>query len=147
MSSTLSPLTTLTPLYLDASWPAPSSAQVAVAGEVDLGNAHLLRERLLGVLRENAPAVLHIDLAGVTFLDCAGIGALVAVRNAAIRAGAQMRVSHTQPIVRRVLGVTGLLDLFTAPVDEPMPTGSDHPSRIGTATAPATEPPGVLAAA
>jgi anti-anti-sigma factor len=118
-----------------------------VVGEVDLATAHLLRDRLLGVLREQAPAVVEVDLAGVTFLDCTGISALVAVRNAAIQAGRQMRVSHPQPIVRRVLEVTGLLDLFTAPIDQPqpLPTRSGYPSRTGPAAA--TQPPGVLAAA
>jgi anti-anti-sigma factor len=148
MSTTLSPVTALTQLHLDTSRPSPSTARVAVAGEVDLATAHLLRDRLLGVLREQTPAVLDVDLARVTFLDCTGISALVAVRNAAVHVGRQMRVSHPQPIVRRVLELTGLLDLFTAPIDQPqpLPTRSEHPSRTGPAPATAT-PPGVLAAA
>src|SRR5690606_8231509 len=66
-------------------------------------------ERLLRVL-DDGPAILHVDLTGVTFLDCAGIGALVAARNAAIRAGCRIRFSHSHPIVRLVLEVTGLID-------------------------------------
>jgi anti-anti-sigma factor len=147
MSTTLSPVTALTQLHLDTSWPSPCTARVAVAGEVDLATAHLLCDRLLGVLREQAPAVLDVDLAGVTFLDCTGISALVAVRNATLQAGHQMRITQPQPIVRRVLELTGLLDLFTAPIDQPqpLPTRSEHHSRIGPA--PTTEPPGMLAAA
>jgi len=44
---------------------------------------------------------------------------LVAVRNAAMAAGRQMRVSHPRPIVCRALKVTGLLGVFTAPTIMP----------------------------
>jgi anti-anti-sigma factor len=147
MSTTLSPVTALTQLHLDTSWPAPSTARVAVVGEVDLATAHLLRDRLLGVLREQAPAVLDVDLAGVTFLDCTGISALVAVRNAAMHTGRRVRVTHPQPIVRRVLDVTGLLGVLTAPIDQPPTTGSVNPAQTAPTPVAATQPPGVTAAA
>jgi anti-anti-sigma factor len=70
-------------------------------------------------LRDQRPDLLDIDLSGVTFLDCTGLGALIAVRNAAIEAGGQMRLSHPQPIVRRVLEVTGVLGMFTAATIDP----------------------------
>jgi hypothetical protein len=54
MSTTLSPVTALAQLHLDTSCPAPSTVRVTVVGEVDLATAHLLRDRLLGVLREQA---------------------------------------------------------------------------------------------
>jgi anti-anti-sigma factor len=98
-----------------------------VTGEVDLATTPVLRERLLRVLRDQRPDLLDVDLAGVTFLDCAGIGALVAVRNAALHAGGQLRVSHPQPIVRWVLKVTGLLGVVTAPTIAPAPAGSGYP--------------------
>jgi anti-anti-sigma factor len=146
MFTTLSPVTALAQPHLDTSWPAPSTVRVAVVGEVDLATAHLLRDRLLGVLREQAPAVLDVDLAGVTFLDCTGISALVAVRNAAMNTGRQVRVTHPQPIVRRVLDVTGLLGPLTAPIDQPLSTGSVNPAQLGRPTA-ATQLPGMMAAA
>jgi anti-anti-sigma factor len=62
-----------------------------------------------------------VDLAGVTFLDCTGISALVIVRNAARRTGGQVRITHPQPVVRRLLDVTGLLGPLTAPIDQPPP--------------------------
>ena len=149
MSTTPTPVTALTQLHLNTTWPSPSTARVAVVGEADLATSHLLRYWLMGVLREQAPAVVDIDLAGVTFLDCTAISALVAVHNAAIHTGRHVWVSRPQPIVRRVLDLTGLLDVFTAPIDQPQPlqTTSAHPSRTDTAPAIAAPPPGVLAAA
>jgi anti-anti-sigma factor len=137
----------LAQLHIDASYPSPGTARVAVTGEVDLATAPALRERLLGVLHEQSPDLIDVDLAGVTFLDCAGIGALVAVHNAAVQAGRRMRVTRPQPIVRRVLEVTGLLGVFTAPTDPPAPTGSAYPSRVGPTRAAGAQPPDLMVAA
>ena len=132
MSTTHSPVAALTRLLHIVAMisPSPGTARVAVTGEVDLATAPELRERLLGVLHTHRPAVLDIDLAGVTFLDCTGIGALVAVHNAAVHEGCQVRVCHPQPIVRRVLEVTGLLDALTVEPQR-LPKGPQHPPGPG----------------
>jgi anti-anti-sigma factor len=138
------PALVLPPLRIDVSRPSPVDVGIAVVGEVDMATAHVLHDVLLHVLDEHAPAVLTIDLAGVTFLDCTGISTMVAARNAAIQAGRQVRVTHPQDIVRRVLDLAGLLDALTAPIDRPKPPGSDHPPRIDP---PARTPPCHLIAA
>jgi anti-anti-sigma factor len=112
-------VTVLTQLHLDTTCPSPGTVRVAVTGEVDMATATVLRDKLLDALDGQSPSVLEVDLAGVTFLDCAGLGALVAARNAAVQTGRQMRVSHPQPIVRRVLAVTGLITLLATPIDQP----------------------------
>jgi anti-anti-sigma factor len=149
MSTKLSPMTALAQLRIDTSCPLPATARVAVVGEVDLATAPGLRDRLLSVLHEQNPAVLDVDLAGVTFLDCTGLSALVAVCNAAVQTGRQMRVTHPQPIVRRILEVTGLLGVLTAPIDqpEPLPTRSEYPSRVGPTLATVPPPPDLMVAA
>jgi anti-anti-sigma factor len=136
MSTTVSPVTAPTQLHLDTSWPAPSVVRVAVLGEVDLATAHLLLDRLLGVLREQTPAVLDVDLAGVTFLDCTGISALVRVRNTAIRTGGQVRVTHPQPIVGRLLDLVGLLGPLTAPIYQPLSAAAANPVQTGPVPVP-----------
>ena len=117
-------------LTLETSHPAPVGVRVAVTGEVDLATAATLHDGLLGVLREHAPAVLDVDLDAVTFLDCVGLGALLDVRQAALRAGARMWGTRPRPIVRRVLEVTGLLDVLTAPIHQllPVPARPVEPS-------------------
>jgi anti-anti-sigma factor len=147
MSTTLSSVTALNQLHLDTIRPAPGTARVTVIGEVDPATAPALQDRLLTVLHEQTPDVLDVDLAGVTFLDCTGIGALVAARNAAIHAGAQVRVSHPQPSVRRLLDMAGLLGVLSAPIDLPQPARAAHPSRGGPSPATATQPPGMKAVA
>ena len=133
MSTPLSPIPAPAPLHVTASYPSLSTATVAVIGEVDLATATTLRDVLLRVLREPTRVLLDVDLGGVAFLDCAGVGALVAGRNAAVGAGRQLRISRPRPIVRRVLDLTGLLGVLTAPIDQPQPTGSGHLCGMGTA--------------
>ncbi|PZG03088.1 hypothetical protein C1I95_34030 [Micromonospora craterilacus] len=146
MAPEYSSLNALAQLPIDTSCPSPPTARLGVAGEVDLATAPVLRDKLLTLLRDQGPAVLVVDLAGVTFLDCAGVSALVGVRNAAGKTGCQMRITRPQPFVRRVLEVTGLLGIFTAPIEQRLPARSEYPSRARPAPAVA-EPPGVVVAA
>jgi anti-anti-sigma factor len=149
MSTTILPLTALAHLDIETSYPSPDTARVAVAGEIDLATAAVLRERLFGLLHGKTPAILDVDLAGCTFLDCTGLGVLVGVRNAAVQSGRQMWVTRPQRVVRRVLELTGLLDVLTAPDDQPQPspTRPDNPTGAGPAYATLTTPPEMLVAA
>jgi anti-anti-sigma factor len=144
-----SPVTVLAQLHIDTTCPSPGTVRVAVTGEVDLATATILRDRLFDVLDGQSPSLLEVDLAGVTFLDCAGLGALVAASSAAVRTGRQMRVTHPQRTVRRVLAVTGLLTLLPAGIDQPEPLVSESGYRSGRGPAPATvtQPSAVLVAA
>jgi anti-anti-sigma factor len=147
MTTTFLPGTVLPHLHIDVSRPSPLTVQVTPAGEVDLATAHVLRDVMLRVLREQAPTLLDVDLAGVTFFDCSGIGTLVAVRDVAVQAGCHVMVSNPRPIVRRVLDLTGLLDAFTAPIGRPQPARSAHPAGIGPAPTTVTPVPHIMAAA
>jgi len=137
--STLSlPATSLPRLHIDTSCPWPGTARVALVGEVDLGTAPVLRDRLLSVLCDHRFVVVDVDLAGVSFLDCAGIGALVGARNTAVHVGRQLWVSHPQPFVHRVLELTGLLGLVTTPID---PSGDRFDRPVGEGPTLATTAP------
>jgi anti-anti-sigma factor len=125
---------------------SPTAARVVVVGEIDLATAARLRNSLLCVLHAQTPPVLYVDLAAVTFLDCAGIRAIVAVHADAVQANCQLRVTHPHPNVHRVLELTGLLDVLTAPIGrEPLPTETGN--RPGSATATAVQPPDLMIAA
>jgi anti-anti-sigma factor len=138
MFTTFSPVTPLTQLSIDTRCPSPGTARVAVAGEIDLSTADLLRARLLTVLSALRPQRLEVDLAAVTFLDCSGITVLVVAGNIAARTGCQLRITNPQPIVRRVLDLTGLLGVLTADFEQaPL---------VATAAA-VSAPVGILAAA
>lgn len=150
MSTTNSPPAAPSPqLHIDTSCQSPTVARITVVGEVDLSTVPLFRDRLISVLHDQTPAVVDVDLAGVSFLDCTEIGALVAARNIAVRAGRQMWVAHPRPAIRRVLELTGLLNVLTAPIDhpEPWPPEFDHPAGARPAPATVTQPPDLIPAA
>jgi anti-sigma B factor antagonist len=91
--------------------------RVAVSGDVDLATAVSLRNTLTAAIEgPPVPALLQVDFSGVGFLDSTGIGALIGVRNVAASKGCKVQLVGLQPAVRRVLTVTGLLDVFLLPV-------------------------------
>lgn len=99
---------------------AGRSVVVTVVGELDLATAPRLRELLIEAVTEQRPQEVWVDLAGVTFLDSTGIGALVAGRKQATRAGVRFAVRNPRGIVHKVLDVAGLLDILgIAPTSPP----------------------------
>ena len=118
MFTTFSPVTPSAQLRIDTSCPKPGTARVAVVGEIDLSNSDVLQARLLHVWSSMHPHHIEIDLAGVTFVDCSALTVLVVLGQAATRAGCRLRITNPQPIVRRVLDLTGLLDVLTAELDQ-----------------------------
>ena len=122
MSPTFSPVTPLVQLRIDTSCPSPAFVRVAVVGEIDLATADVLHAGLRSVLSAQLPHRVEIDLAGVSFMDCTGLTVLVVARDAALRTGCQLRITNPQPIVRRVLELTGLLGILAATFDRaPLP--------------------------
>ena len=123
MYTTFLPVTPSAQLKIDASWPSPGTVRVAVTGEIDLSSCDVLRVRLYNVLSTLLPSRIEVDLAGVTFLDCSGLTVLVVLGQAAARTGCCLRITNPQPIVRRVLELTGVLGVLTAGFDQ-RPPGS-----------------------
>jgi anti-anti-sigma factor len=89
-------------------------------GPAEAGNTH----GVFNLLRTGPPERIEIDLARVTFLDCSGLGVLITARQAAAHSGGHLWVSGPRPIVRRVLDLTGLLDLFTTSPDQALGAGT-----------------------
>lgn len=79
---------------------------VRLAGELDLYNAHVVRNELIGAA-ERGPERLIVELSGVTFIDSTGLGVLIeaktrlANRRAFLLAGPGLET-------RRALEITGL---------------------------------------
>ena len=91
-------------------------AVVALPAEIDVTNADMVREELLGVLNQGA-VLLVADLSKTTFCDSAGVSSLVRTFRRAATSGSAMRLVVSTPAVQRVLSITGvdrLLDTFTS---------------------------------
>lgn len=87
-------------------------ARVIAVGEVDLATAERFGQELTAALDREVATVV-VDLAGVNLLDSTGIAALIQARNQATAGGRRLSVVNPQPMVRRVLEVTGVLGGLT----------------------------------
>ena len=114
MSITSSQVPSSAQLRIESRWLSPGVAQIAVAGEIDLATTEQLQANLLDVISTGLAHRIEVDLDGVTFMDCSGLSVFVVARGAAARAGCRLQITKPQPIVRRVLEMTGLLAILTA---------------------------------
>ena len=87
---------------------------VALRGEIDMDTADHLHHVVSATLRAAGERVV-LDMAGVTFLGSCGIRALVLQQTAAEADGRRLVLRDARPIVRRVLELTGLADVFGMP--------------------------------
>ena len=102
--------------------------RIAVTGEVDLSNAHLITELVTTAVAASAPLVV-IDLSEVSFFGAYGTSALVLAQRTLARHGRRLVLHRPSPVVRRVLGVTGTLTAFEV-VDRPaLPAADGTPAR------------------
>jgi len=85
---------------------ADGSTVVALAGELDLYNAHLVRDALLECCSE-APERLVVDLSEVKFIDSTALGVLVEARSRMANRRAFLLAAPGME-TRRALEVSGL---------------------------------------
>jgi anti-sigma B factor antagonist len=97
--------------------------RVILAGELDVLTAARLEDLLTGIVETGSPRV-EIDARDLRFCDAAGLGALVAVDEIAVRYGGGLTLTGAQPLLRRILRITGLHRRF--PVGER--TGGGRPA-------------------
>ena len=95
-------------LQIDTHLDQSGAQVVALSGELDSSSAASLQERMATIAPQPAQRLIF-DLAGLRFMDSAGIAVLL---------GAAEKVSSVSlrkpsPIIRRVLEITGLFDVFT----------------------------------
>ena len=91
---------------------ADGTVEIAPTGEIDLDNAHILRDAVNAALNAGTPGRICVDLQRVMLIDSIGIGILVACFHAAAASGVRLVVSHPSPTVYRQLWVSGLVGLL-----------------------------------
>jgi|tagenome__1003787_1003787.scaffolds.fasta_scaffold20876685_2 anti-anti-sigma factor len=96
---------------------AGSQAVLALAGDIDITTAGMMREAAARCLR-GQPASLALDLRRLDFCDCAGVRALRWAQHRAATAGSGFRIIAPRPQVRRILALAEASDLLAA-IDDP----------------------------
>jgi anti-anti-sigma factor len=88
---------------------------VAFSGELDVANAPAMRECLGDVILQNRLGFnLEVNLSEVQFIDSVCIGLLVSSGNRLKESGGSMAILNPSPQVRRLMEITGLVQLFLA---------------------------------
>jgi anti-sigma B factor antagonist len=87
--------------------------RLAVAGDIDMSSSGELRDAIRQSLATAGIRQVIIDLDHVPFLDSTGVRTLLDGYLAATGYGKAFLVSNPQVLVRRVLAISGVLDLLT----------------------------------
>lgn len=80
---------------------------VRLRGELDLTEKDRLHE-VMNTLLERGTRLLVADLSGLAFTDCAGLSVLTDAHRRQAAQGRLLLIYGAQPLVRRVLTLTGL---------------------------------------
>lgn len=84
---------------------------VRVSGEVDMSSSPKVRETLIGLTKQEIPAII-VDLAGVSYMDSSGIATLVEGLQKTMSYGGKFRLAGLMPRVRQVFELARLRDVF-----------------------------------
>jgi anti-anti-sigma factor len=86
-------------------------AVLRLDGELDVASRHVLRQELNAILEQD-PQTLEVDLSGLWFADCSSLSVLASAQMSLAERGHRLIITGAQPIVRRLLAVTGLDAFF-----------------------------------
>ncbi len=95
----------------------PTSVIVTVIGELDTADADQVGEVLARAAASSRPNV-RVDLAGLAFADSSAVKSIIIGAQAAEAHGVAYELLNPHGSVRRVLCVSGLVDVLTV-IDEP----------------------------
>ena len=84
---------------------------IELTGDIDVETARTLRSHIVERVGDAAARII-IDLSGVDFMDSSGLGALVSGWQLTRDEG-EFRIAGASSIVRRVLSITGMEEVFT----------------------------------
>ena len=87
---------------------APGEVTLHLAGELDVATQEPFREAVSGAL--DAPDAQHVtlDATDLVFLDSSGLRAILALYEAVSEREGTLTVTSPQPIVRKVIDVSGV---------------------------------------
>ncbi|HTF11480.1 MAG TPA: STAS domain-containing protein [Asanoa sp.] len=102
---------------------------VSVGGELDMATAPQLQDQITDLL-DRGLSRLVFDLTELSFCDSTGLSVFVRAKNSTDEAGGMVRLAAPQRGVRRILEVSGLVEvLHTYPtVDEAVAADASEPA-------------------
>jgi anti-anti-sigma factor len=87
-------------------------AVIALCGELDLFDTPDVASHLIAAVAAYGPSII-VDLAGLKFIDSCGLRVLVHALRWTRESGGDLSLAAPQRQARRVLEITGLIDVFS----------------------------------
>jgi anti-sigma B factor antagonist len=112
---------------------AGGQAVVTLRGELDLASTPALASHLTAAAA-CGPNVI-VDLAGLEYIGYSGLGVLVRVGKWLRASGGDLALAAPQPQVRKILVVTGLIDVFAVHPSVEAAAGGSRAAHPGPAAA------------
>ena len=100
------------PMQISTSFEQETTIVLSVTGEIDVATADDLRDIALGVLQSLQCETLCADLSAVTFMDSTGLGALIALRTAAVDNGRTLVIRNPSVATTRLFELSGLSEVL-----------------------------------
>lgn len=105
-------------MHLDMDYQQQDTLVVRLGGDMDLGVADKLRIALDKQLAEKRIRYLVLNLSRVTFIDSSGLGVILGRYKRLHHAGGRVILVGAQPQVKRILELSGLLQIMEEYPDE-----------------------------
>jgi anti-sigma B factor antagonist len=112
--------------------PTTERTTLRLYGELDLKTVDELTNLLRESITNTEGANVAVDLSEVTFIDTTTISALIRAYKQAAQARQTLSVTGATGLVRRVLAVTGVLQLLTGRPRPDLDSSPTQPERFGT---------------
>jgi anti-anti-sigma factor len=88
--------------------PSQPAQTIYLTGDIDTSNADKISAHLIAAIDSQPGRALQANLSQLRFVDSSGIRALLQARRYAVEHGVAFAVTEAQPMVRRILDVTGV---------------------------------------
>ncbi|SHK05694.1 anti-sigma F factor antagonist [Desulforamulus aeronauticus] len=105
-------------MHLDMDYQQQDTLVVRLGGDMDLGVADKLRIALDKQLAEKRIRYLVLNLSRVTFIDSSGLGVILGRYKRLHHTGGRVILVGAQPQVKRILELSGLLQIMEEYPDE-----------------------------
>lgn len=114
-------------LAIRTSRTSAEAVTIHLLGELDLVTEQLLSEQLRTVL--STPETVHvtIDAAGLSFMDSSGLRVLLGLYRELDRRAGSVTVTSPQPLVRKVITVSGVHDRLRLTEEQESDAGPPPP--------------------
>lgn len=91
----------------------PGHLRLSFSGDIDMSNATDFAQVIAAHMAAHPHRPVYLDLSGVRFMDSSGVRALLNCHRLARERHRNVYIVGAQPLVQRVLEITGVFDLLT----------------------------------